>query len=62
MIREERRKARQRKSILGIIVGVVIFLALAFLIVVKVFCVKNIIVEGNKLYDASVIKKAVLND
>ena len=62
MIREERKKAKRRKSILGTIVGIILFLALAFLIVVKVFCVKNIVVEGNKLYDASVIEKAVLND
>lgn len=42
--------------------GVFILLALAFLIILKVFCVKNVVVEGNKLYDASVIEKAVLND
>ena len=62
MIREERRKAKRINSLLGTIVGVLLFLALAFFIVVKVFCVKNIVVEGNKLYDASVIQKAVLND
>ena len=62
MIREERKKQKKKKSILGTIVGVLVFLALAFLIIVKVCCVKNIVVEGNKLYDASVIEKAVLND
>lgn len=62
MIREERRKEKKKKSILGVIVGVLVILALAFLIILKVFCVKDIVVEGNKLYDVSVIENAVLND
>lgn len=62
MIREERRKAKRRKNVLGIILGILIFLALAVLIVLKVFCVRKIVVEGNELYDSSVIEKAVLND
>ena len=37
-------------------------LALAVLIIFTVFKVKNVEVEGNKLYDAKVIEKAVLND
>lgn len=62
MIKEKRRRARRRKSILGTLLGILIFLALSFVIILKVFCVKNIVVEGNKLYDASVIEKAVQND
>ena len=44
------------------ILGILIVLALAVLIIFTVFKVKNVEVEGNKLYDAKVIEKAVLND
>lgn len=62
MSREEGRNVKKKKSILGFITGGLLFLALAFLIILKVFCVKHVVVEGNKLYDSSVIEKAVLND
>lgn len=62
MIKEERRKKKKRKNILQGILGILIVLALAVLIIFTVFKVKNVEVEGNKLYDAKVIEKAVLND
>ena len=62
MIKEERRKKKKRKNILQVILGILIVLALAVLIIFTVFKVKNVEVEGNKLYDAKVIEKAVLND
>ena len=60
MIKEERRKKKKRKNILQVILGILIVLALAVLIIFTVFKVKNVEVEGNKLYDAKVIEKAVL--
>ena len=62
MIKEERRKKKKRKNILQVILGILIVLALAVLIIFTVFKVKNVEVEGNKLYDAKVIEKAVLYD
>ena len=62
MIKEERRKKKKRKNILQGILGILIVLALAVLIIFTVFKVKNVEVEGNKLYDAKVIEKAVLTN
>ena len=62
MIREKRRKKRLLKKIL---IGILIFLLLALLaafIVIKVFVVKEVKVEGNKLYDEQLITETVLND
>lgn len=62
MIREERRRKKRRKHI-GITLLVILFLlGAAALIVVKVFTVKNVEVEGNLLYGEEVIEDAVLND
>ena len=62
MIREERRKKRRRKHILVGFLITLLILALATLIVIKVFTVKNVEVEGNKLYSDEQIKEWVLND
>ena len=62
MIKEERRRARKRKNILITLLFILILLAIAVLIVMNVFKIKKIEVEGNKLYDEKVIEKAVLND
>ena len=62
MIKEERRKKKKRKNVLQILLVILIVAALAVLIIFNVFKVKNVQVEGNKLYDADVIEKAVLND
>lgn len=62
MIREKRKKKKLLKKIL---IGILIFLLLliiAAFIVVKVFVVKEIKVEGNKLYDEQLITETVLND
>ena len=62
MIKEKRRKARKRKKILIAFLIILLLLAAAALIVIKVFQVNKVEVEGNELYDAKVIEKAVLND
>ena len=62
MIKEERRKKKRRKISLTVILGVLIVLAIAALIIMKVFRVRNVEVEGNKLYDSKMIEDTVLND
>ena len=62
MIKEKRRKARKRKKIAIALLVILLLLAAAALIVIKVFRVEKVEVEGNELYDAKVIEKAVLND
>lgn len=62
MIKEKRRKARKRKKIAITLLIILLLLAVAALIVIKVFRVEKVEVEGNELYDAKVIEKAVLND
>ncbi len=62
MIKEKRRKARKRKKIAVTFLIILLLIAAAALIVVKVFRVDKVEVEGNELYDAKVIEKAVLND
>lgn len=62
MIKEKRRKARKCKKIAIALLIILLLLAAAALIVIKVFRVEKVEVEGNELYDAKVIEKAVLND
>lgn len=62
MIRDERRKKRRRKRIFITVLAVLLFLALSALIIVKVFVVKNVEVQGNKLYEDKQIEEWVLND
>ena len=62
MIKEKRRKARKRKKIAIALLIILLLLADAALVVIKVFRVEKVEVEGNELYDAKVIEKAVLND
>lgn len=62
MIREKRKRARNIKRILIGLMLFLLFLAVAVLIVLTVFKVKHVKVVDNKLYDAEVIEKAVLND
>ncbi len=62
MIKEKRRRQRRKKKIL---VSLLVFLLLAVIaafVVVKVFVVKTVKVEGNKLYDEQLITETVLND
>ncbi len=62
MVKEKRRKKSRWKLILLAILSIVLVIAVSALIVVKVFVVKNVKVEGNELYDESLIKSTVLND
>ena len=62
MIKEERRKKKRRKISFTVILGVLIVLAIAALIIMKVFRVRDVEVEGNKLYDSKMIEDTVLND
>ena len=62
MIKEKRKKRRRFKNVL---IGILIFMlivAISALIVVKVFVVKNVKIEGNELYDEQLITETVLND
>lgn len=62
MIKEKRRRQRRMKKLL---IGLLIFILLAVIaafIVVKVFVVKTVKVEGNKLYNEQLIRETVLND
>ena len=62
MIKEKRRKQKLFKKVF---VGILVFLLLAAVsafVVIKVFVVKDVKVEGNKLYDKQLITETVLND
>ena len=62
MIKEKRRKQRLLKKVLiGILVFMLLTMIAAF-VVVKVFVVSNVKVEGNELYDEQLITETVLND
>ena len=62
MMKEERRKKKRRKISFTVILGVLIVLAIAALIIMNVFRVRDVLVEGNKLYDSKMIEDTVLND
>lgn len=62
MIKEKRRRQRRMKSLLIALLIFVLILLLSALIVVKVFVVKTVKVEGNKLYNEQLIRETVLND
>lgn len=62
MIKEERKKKKRRK--VGIIIFAIFLLliAIAVLVVWKVFTVQEVKVEGNELYSSEQIEQFVLND
>lgn len=62
MIKEKRRKQRLLKKVLIGILIFLILLAIAFFVVINVFVVKNVKVEGNKIYEEQLITDTVLND
>lgn len=62
MIKEERRRRKRRKIQLYIFLTVTLFIALAAYIVVEVFTVERVEVEGNEWYSAVQIEEMVLND
>lgn len=62
MAREKKKTvARWKKILLGLF-SVILLVTVSALIVIKVFVVKTVKVEGNVLYDESLIKSTVLND
>lgn len=62
MIKEERRRRKRRKLQLYIFLTVTLLIALAAYIVIEVFTVENVEVEGNEWYSARQIEEMVLND
>ena len=62
MIRDERRKKKRRKRVLITLLVIFLLIGTSALVVVKVFTVKNVEVEGNKLYEDKQIQEWVLND
>lgn len=62
MIKEKRRKAKRIKRILIAVLVLLLLFAAAALVVVRVFRVAHVEVEGNELYGADVIEQTVLND
>ncbi len=62
MIKEKRRRQRRLKRLLiALLVLIAVAIVSAF-IVAKVFVVKTVKVEGNKLYNEQLIRETVLND
>lgn len=62
MIREQRKKKKRRKTGLLIVLILLFLIAAAVFIVLNVFTVENVVVEGNELYSPEQIQKMVLND
>ncbi len=62
MIREERRKKKKRKRILIAILIVILLIAAAAAVILNVFVVENVEVEGNVLYEDEAISSVILND
>ena len=62
MIREKRKQASRRKLILLAVLSGILAICIGALLMVKVFVVKNVKVEGNELYDENLIINTVLND
>ena len=61
-IKEQRKRKKRRKIGVCIFLIVLMLVAIAAFVVVKVFTVQNVVVEGNSLYSADQIKNMVLND
>lgn len=61
-LKQERIKKKKRKIRLAIFLSVLILFAIAAFVIIEVFTVQNVEVEGNALYDDSKITKTVLND
>ena len=62
MIKEKRRKQRLLKKVLIGVLILMILSVIAVFIVINVFVVKDVKVEGNELYDEQLITDTVLND
>ena len=62
MIKEERRRKKRRKIGLYILLILILLIAAGGFIVMNVFTVENVVVEGNELYSSTQIETMVLND
>lgn len=62
MIKEERRRKKRRKIGLYILFILILLIAAGVFIVMNVFTVENVVVEGNELYSSTQIENMVLND
>lgn len=62
MIKEERRRKKCRKIGLYILLILILLIAAGVFIVMNVFTVENVVVEGNELYSSTQIENMVLND
>lgn len=62
MIKEERRRKKRRKIGLYILLILILLVAAGVFIVMNVFTVENVVVEGNELYSSTQIENMVLND
>ncbi len=62
MIREKRRRKKRRRIGLSIFLILLLLIAIGVFVVINVFTVENVIVEGNELYSEQQIEKMVLND
>lgn len=62
MIKEERRRKKRRKIGLYIPLILILLIAAGVFIVMNVFTVENVVVEGNELYSSTQIENMVLND
>ncbi len=62
MIKEERRKKKRRKIQLYIFLTVACLIAITVYVVLNVFKVEQVVVEGNALYSDHQIETMVLND
>lgn len=62
MIREQRRRKKRRKIGLLIFLTLLLILAIGAFVVLNVFTVEHVVVEGNELYSSEQIQNMVLND
>lgn len=62
MIKEERRRKKRRKIGLYILLILILLIAAGVFIVMNVFTVENVVVEGNELYSSTQIENMVLNN
>lgn len=62
MKKKQHEKKTKAKLILLLILSIILVVAVSALLVVKVFVVKEVKVEGNKLYEDELIESTVLND
>ena len=62
MIKEEKRRKKRRKIGLYTLLILILLIAAGVFIVMNVFTVENVVVEGNELYSSTQIENMVLND